>query len=140
MHCYQRGGVQLHCRTCLYWILFIALQHTTFSSVLPVQLVLEVLSKCEGAYGLLIKSAYYPGELVACKRGSPLLLGVKTAARTPHTSPKRPMGRDGAFEAFIASDASAFVEHTNQCVPFTLLFIMTPMQGVMFVSFSMTSE
>ncbi len=94
---------------------FIALHHTTFTSVLPVQLVLEVLSKCEGAYGLLIKSAYYPGELVACKRGSPLLLGVKTAARTPHTSPKRPMGRDGAFEAFIASDASAFVEHTNQC-------------------------
>ncbi len=82
------------------------------------QLVLEVLSKCEGAYGLLIKSAYYPGELVACKRGSPLLLGVKTAARTPHASPKRPTATaDGAFEAFIASDASAFVEHTNQCVP-----------------------
>ena len=83
--------------------------------VLPEQLVLEVLSKCEGAYGLLIKSAYYPGELVACKRGSPLLLGVKTAAKTPHASPKRPVTTvDGAFEAFIASDASAFVEHTNQ--------------------------
>ena len=82
------------------------------------QLVLEVLSKCEGAYGLLIKSAYYPGELVACKRGSPLLLGVRTAARTPHASPKRPVATaDGAFEAFIASDASAFVEHTNQCAP-----------------------
>lgn len=77
--------------------------------------MLEVLSKCEGAYGLLIKSAHYPGELVACKRGSPLLLGVRTAARTPHTSPNRPLaGAGGAFEAFIASDASAFVEHTNQ--------------------------
>ncbi len=77
--------------------------------------MLEVLSKCEGAYGLLIKSAHYPGELVACKRGSPLLLGVRTATRTSHTSPKRPLASaDGAFEAFIASDASAFVEHTNQ--------------------------
>lgn len=81
------------------------------------QLVLEVLSKCEGAYGLLIKSAHYPGELVACKRGSPLLLGIKTAARTPKASPQRALGTDEAFEAFIASDASAFVEHTNQCVP-----------------------
>ena len=89
----------------------------TFRSLWSVQLVLEVLSKCEGAYGLLIKSAHYPGELVACKRGSPLLLGLKTAARTPKASPQRALGTDEAFEAFIASDASAFVEHTNQCVP-----------------------
>ena len=88
------------------------------------QLVSEVLSKLEGAYGLLVKSAYYPGELVACKLGSPLLLGVKEAGggggpkpRTPLNSParKKAAGAGGAFEAFIASDASAFVEHTKQC-------------------------
>lgn len=75
-----------------------------------------MLSKCEGAYGLLIKSAHYPGELVACKRGSPLLLGVKSPSNSAHSSPQRLVGSlDEAFEAFIASDASAFVEHTNQC-------------------------
>ena len=90
------------------------------------QLVSEVLSKLEGAYGLLVKSAYYPGELVAAKLGSPLLLGVKEAGggggggpqpRTPLNSParKKAAAAGGAFEAFIASDASAFVEHTKQC-------------------------
>ncbi len=38
---------------------------------------MEVLKKLEGAYALLIKSTHYPGELVACKRGSPLILGIK---------------------------------------------------------------
>ena len=41
------------------------------------QLVMEVMSKLEGAYGLLVKSAHYVGELVACKRGSPLIMGIR---------------------------------------------------------------
>lgn len=83
------------------------------------QLVLEVLSKCEGAYGLLLKSAHYPGELVACKRGSPLLLGIKTSTQSHQASPRNYTSFDGGFEAFIASDASAIVEHTHQCVHFS---------------------
>lgn len=80
------------------------------------QLVLEVISKLEGAYGLLFKSAYFPGELVACKRGSPLLLGIKEeeAARPMQSSPIRRPNPGASFEAFIASDASAFVEYTKQ--------------------------
>jgi len=42
-----------------------------------VQLIMEVSKHLEGAYALLIKSTAYPGELVACKRGSPLILGIK---------------------------------------------------------------
>ncbi len=38
---------------------------------------MEVSKHLEGAYALLIKSTAYPGELVACKRGSPLILGIK---------------------------------------------------------------
>ena len=49
------------------------------------QLVSDVLGKLEGAYGLLVKSAYYPGELVAAKLGSPLLLGVREV-RCPKAS------------------------------------------------------
>ncbi len=80
------------------------------------QLILEVISKLEGAYGLLFKSAYFPGELVACKRGSPLLLGIKEAEalRPLQSSPMRRPNPGDSFEAFIASDASAFVEHTKQ--------------------------
>ncbi|XP_055817910.1 glutamine--fructose-6-phosphate aminotransferase [isomerizing] 1 isoform X3 [Solanum dulcamara] len=47
-------------------------QSVTFS-----QVVLEVIRHLEGAYALTFKSRHYPNELVACKRGSPLLLGVK---------------------------------------------------------------
>ena len=73
---------------------------------------------------MLIKSSHYPGELVACKRGSPLILGIKetpvhTLKRTSSSLisdlrdiRKRPAGE--AFEAFVASDASAVVEHTKR--------------------------
>ena len=82
------------------------------------QLVIEVLSKLEGAYGMLIKSSHYPGELVACKRGSPMLLGIKEEPRTPRgleSSPRR-MTSGNSLEIFLASDASAFVEHTKKYV------------------------
>lgn len=49
-------------------------QVVTFS-----QVVLEVMRHLEGAYALIFKSVHYPNELIACKRGSPLLLGVKVS-------------------------------------------------------------
>ncbi|MED6222704.1 Glutamine--fructose-6-phosphate aminotransferase [isomerizing] 2 [Stylosanthes scabra] len=49
-------------------------QVVTFS-----QVVLEVMRHLEGAYALIFKSSHYPNELIACKRGSPLLLGVKVS-------------------------------------------------------------
>lgn len=85
---------------------------------------MEVMTQLEGAYALLIKSSHYPGELVACKRGSPLILGIKETPvhHLKRTSSslisdlreirKRPAGE--AFEAFVASDASAVVEHTKR--------------------------
>jgi glutamine---fructose-6-phosphate transaminase (isomerizing) len=41
------------------------------------RLVMEVLKRLEGAYAILVRSSHYPGEMVACKRGSPLIFGVK---------------------------------------------------------------
>ncbi|KAF5094960.1 hypothetical protein D0Z03_001943 [Geotrichum reessii] len=38
----------------------------------------QVIKELEGAYGLLIKSVHYPDEIVATRKGSPLLVGVKT--------------------------------------------------------------
>ena len=45
------------------------------------QLVMEVCRQLQGAYALAFKSKHYPGELVAAKRGSPLILGI---AEGPH--------------------------------------------------------
>ncbi|KAF3769336.1 SIS domain-containing protein [Cryphonectria parasitica EP155] len=46
-----------------------------------VDLAKAVISELEGAYGLLIKSVHYPHEIVAARKGSPLVIGVKTQKR-----------------------------------------------------------
>lgn len=83
---------------------------------------MEVLKKLEGAYAVLVKSTYYPGELVACKRGSPMILGIKdpsgsTQRRTSfnriHDAGDKKW-RSEAIECWVASDASAVVEHTKR--------------------------
>ncbi|KFA64407.1 hypothetical protein S40285_01018 [Stachybotrys chlorohalonatus IBT 40285] len=40
-----------------------------------------VIQELEGAYGLLIKSVHYPHEVIAARKGSPLVIGVKTSRR-----------------------------------------------------------
>lgn len=41
-------------------------------------LVKMVIKELEGAFALLFKSTHYPNEMVATRRGSPLIIGVKT--------------------------------------------------------------
>ncbi len=60
--------------------------------------VAAALRDVDGAYGLAFVSADEPGVLVAARKGSPLLVGVG----------------DGEF--FVASDASALLEHTRSVV------------------------
>ncbi len=102
------------------------------------QLVSEVCKQLEGAYAILVQSPLYPGELVACRRGSPLIMGVKTAPTHPEQPPiirstslsVKLTSRDTkwfqdvldsiaeseALECYLASEASAVVEHTKQYV------------------------
>ncbi|XP_044500606.1 glutamine--fructose-6-phosphate aminotransferase [isomerizing] 2-like [Mangifera indica] len=89
-------------------------QPVTFS-----QVVLEVMKYLEGAYALIFKSKHYPNELIACKRGSPLLLGVKelnedaSNGSTLHDSKFLSMNGQPK-ELFLSSDANAIVEHTKK--------------------------
>uniref|UniRef100_A0A673YD07 glutamine--fructose-6-phosphate transaminase (isomerizing) n=1 Tax=Salmo trutta TaxID=8032 RepID=A0A673YD07_SALTR len=41
-------------------------------------LVERVIQQLEGAFALMFKSRYFPGEAVATRRGSPLLIGVRS--------------------------------------------------------------
>mmetsp|Transcript_4396 Transcript_4396/g.8137 ORF Transcript_4396/g.8137 Transcript_4396/m.8137 type:complete len:682 (+) Transcript_4396:62-2107(+) len=75
------------------------------------ELVTEVMKQLEGAYALLFKSTHYPNEIVACKRGSPLILGIKNDQQTARMSSTQPQQR--SVEYFLASDPSALVEHTK---------------------------
>ncbi|KIZ06322.1 glucosamine--fructose-6-phosphateaminotransferase (isomerizing) [Monoraphidium neglectum] len=102
------------------------------------QLAMEVCSRLEGAYALLIRSARYPNELVACKQGSPLVYGLKRrdpAAANGATNGDA-TGRDqgGAVssasrlsasllgaggagtEFWLASDSAALLTHTRDVV------------------------
>jgi glutamine---fructose-6-phosphate transaminase (isomerizing) len=38
----------------------------------------SVIKELQGAFGLLLKSVHYPHELIAARKGSPLVVGVKT--------------------------------------------------------------
>lgn len=74
-----------------------------------VEVVLDVIQKLEGTYALLITSSEYPNELIACRKGSPLVIG--------HNG-------DGTYN--LSSDVSALVNskdimfvEDNQLVHFT---------------------
>lgn len=88
-------------------------QTVTFS-----QVVLEVMRHLEGAYALIFKSRHYPNELIACKRGSPLLLGVKEQCGDSNGSSFHDINfvsKSGhPKELFLSSDAHALVEHTKK--------------------------
>ncbi|KAL3348425.1 hypothetical protein AABB24_021871 [Solanum stoloniferum] len=89
-------------------------QSVTFS-----QVVLEVIRHLEGAYALTFKSRHYPNELIACKRGSPLLLGVKdleekASSGSSFNDAKFPSSNGQPKELFLSSDANALVEHTKK--------------------------
>uniref|UniRef100_A0A8P0SY53 glutamine--fructose-6-phosphate transaminase (isomerizing) n=2 Tax=Canis lupus familiaris TaxID=9615 RepID=A0A8P0SY53_CANLF len=97
----------------------------------------------EGAFALVFKSIHYPGEAVATRRGSPLLIGVrskyklsteqipilyrtrnfenvknicKTRMKRLDSSTCLHAVGDKAVEFFFASDASAIIEHTNRVI------------------------
>lgn len=53
-------------------------QHPTYSFR---ELVEQVIQQLEGAFSLCFKSVHFPGECVATRRGSPLLVGIKAKAR-----------------------------------------------------------
>ena len=85
------------------------------------ELVMMVLRKLEGAYAILIQSIMYPGELVCCRKGSPIVLGLKDSAKASRRrfgsmreSQSDCYGND-TLECFIASDDKAIIEHTRVC-------------------------
>jgi glutamine---fructose-6-phosphate transaminase (isomerizing) len=57
-----------------------------------------VLRRVEGTYGLVVIDTSRPGELVAARNGSPLVIGV------------------GEGETLVASDVAALVRHTQRVV------------------------
>ncbi|XP_072295263.1 glutamine--fructose-6-phosphate aminotransferase [isomerizing] 2 [Eucyclogobius newberryi] len=101
-------------------------------------LVERVIKQLEGAFALVFKSRHFPGEAVSTRRGSPLLIGVRSEHELS-TDPIPVQYKSGHFndgvneknhlngsdaidlsvegravEYYFASDASAIIEHTNK--------------------------
>ncbi|XP_006662707.2 glutamine--fructose-6-phosphate aminotransferase [isomerizing] 2 [Oryza brachyantha] len=81
------------------------------------QVVMEVMRQLEGAYALIFKSPHYPNELIACKRGSTLILGVNELSGENSGKPfhdvKTLTANGKPKELFFSSDLCAIVEHTK---------------------------
>jgi len=92
------------------------------SKVLFPKLIMEVMKKLEGASAILVKSVHYPGELVAFKRGSPLIVGINDNSFNRRISFNRMHeATDSAWlgetmECWLASDSSALIEHTRRVI------------------------
>lgn len=86
------------------------------------ELTKQVLYELEGSYGLLVKLSHFPGEVCATRKGSPLLVGVKTERKlkvdfvdiefpenqdtfvTPHVNGGESNLRTSQSRAFFAED------------------------------------
>ncbi|XP_076818358.1 glutamine--fructose-6-phosphate aminotransferase [isomerizing] 2-like isoform X3 [Clavelina lepadiformis] len=108
-------------------------------------LVERVMQQMEGAGAFVFKSKFFPGQCIATRRGSPLLIGVRSKSKLstdnipvlysssskkhiPLTNGQVKMERaysttelvaqreSEGIEFFVASDASAIIEHTNQVI------------------------
>ncbi|XP_058506330.1 glutamine--fructose-6-phosphate aminotransferase [isomerizing] 2 [Solea solea] len=105
------------------------------------KLVERVIQQLEGAFALVFKSRHFPSEAVCTRRGSPLLIGVRSEhelltenisiqynsghskegviEKNSHNRPDcsdsiNSVGDGRAVEYYFASDASAIIEHTNK--------------------------
>uniref|UniRef100_A0A8C3ULN6 glutamine--fructose-6-phosphate transaminase (isomerizing) n=1 Tax=Catharus ustulatus TaxID=91951 RepID=A0A8C3ULN6_CATUS len=90
-------------------------EDTSFSA-----LVERVIQQLEGAFALVFKSIHYPGEAVATRRGSPLLIGVRSKYKlSTEQIPVlyRTCNSDmSGLSCFCVLLCSAIIEHTNRVI------------------------
>lgn len=108
-----------------------------------ITLVERVIQQLEGAFALVFKSRHFPGQCVTTRRGSPLVIGIRSKsklstdnipvlysslAKDVQVGAKKPLPRlysttelvpqcdTEGIEFYFASDASAIIEHTKQVI------------------------
>ncbi|EFO86130.1 hypothetical protein CRE_01727 [Caenorhabditis remanei] len=87
------------------------------------QLVETVIQQLEGAFALAFKSSRFPGQLVASRRGSPLLVGIKSNSRlqTNHFPVSFSKGRRFmSNHATHLRDETSFVETPNNILDLSI--------------------
>eukprot|EP00027_Filamoeba_sp_ATCC50430_P010010 CAMPEP_0168551508 /NCGR_PEP_ID=MMETSP0413-20121227/6211_1 /TAXON_ID=136452 /ORGANISM="Filamoeba nolandi, Strain NC-AS-23-1" /LENGTH=691 /DNA_ID=CAMNT_0008582041 /DNA_START=405 /DNA_END=2480 /DNA_ORIENTATION=+ len=103
------------------------------------QVMQAVWALLEGASAIIVKSSHFPGECIAIKRGSPLILGIRTGKGVAQTLTSSSDGvnvapnqvasffsllfknehgvsDDMSVEYLLASDGTGIIEHTKNVV------------------------
>jgi len=71
-----------------------------------------VIKELQGAFGLLMKSVHYPHEVIAARKGSPLVIGVRTEKRMKVDFVDVEYAEDGPLPAETASQNVALKKST----------------------------
>lgn len=71
--------------------------HDSLPSLSFREIVEQAIQQLEGAFALVFKSSKFPNQVVATRRGSPLLVGIKTKMSLPTDYIPVIMGRKGGF-------------------------------------------
>ena len=72
-----------------------------------------VIKELQGAFGLLLKSVHYPHEVIAARKGSPLVVGVKTAKKMKVDFVDVDYAESGPYKALPAEKASQHLAVTK---------------------------
>ncbi|KAI8141467.1 putative GFA1-glucosamine--fructose-6-phosphate transaminase [Fennellomyces sp. T-0311] len=72
-------------------------------------LVKAVAKELEGSFAFIFKSVHFPNEVVATRRGSPLLVGVKTAKKLKVDFVDVEFGNPTETEAVSAKESNSFL-------------------------------
>uniref|UniRef100_A0A672LI59 glutamine--fructose-6-phosphate transaminase (isomerizing) n=1 Tax=Sinocyclocheilus grahami TaxID=75366 RepID=A0A672LI59_SINGR len=117
-------------------------------------LVERVIKQLEGAFALVFKSIHFPGEAVATRRGSPLLIGVRCQYElsTEQIPVQYNCGKSGSLHPFFSNQfcslevsfktkiclllffsLSAIIEHTNKVIYLEDDDVAVVMEGKLYV-------
>ena len=61
------------------------------------QLVEKSISQLEGAFACVFKSSQFPGECVATRRGSPMVVGIKSGIKNIKSDKQMTFGKQKCF-------------------------------------------
>ncbi|KAH9586670.1 hypothetical protein LSM04_005122 [Trypanosoma melophagium] len=91
------------------------------------ELTAKLTGVVEGAYALLIKSTHFPGELMACRKSSPLVVGFRQGKTSEEKTEKNSTGcqfknttentiESDSCEIYLASDVNSFISYTQEVI------------------------
>jgi len=85
------------------------------------QLAKAIIKELQGAFGLLLKSVHYPDECIAARKGSPLVIGVKTQRKMKVDFVDVEFGEEGKVLSAERASQNVAIKSNNFLSPNSML-------------------